>query len=61
MKNFKVEKSRCAGCGACISVCPHGAISIGNDGRAMINEEKCKKCGKCKEVCPFNAIQEFLT
>jgi len=56
---FEVNKSKCAGCGACLRACPHGAIKIGEDGKAFIDQGKCKKCGKCQEVCPFNAIEEI--
>ena len=58
MNKFKVNKLKCAGCGACVKVCPYGAIKIGKDGKAVIDEKKCQNCGKCKEICPFNAIVE---
>ena len=58
MSKFKIDKSKCAGCGACLNICPNGAIKIGEDGKAFIDEKKCEKCGKCKEVCPFDAIIE---
>jgi len=57
MEKFKVNKSKCAGCGACIKVCPYEAIKIGKDGKAIIDEKRCQKCGTCKEVCPFDAIE----
>jgi len=56
---FKVNKSKCAGCGACLRACPHGAIKIGKDGKAFIDQSKCKKCGTCQEICPFDAIQKI--
>ena len=56
---FKVNKSKCAGCGACLQTCPHGAIKIGEDGKAFINQNKCKKCGKCQKICPFDTIKEI--
>jgi len=55
---IKVDKSKCAGCGACIEVCPHGAIKIGEDGKAVIDQEKCRNCKRCIEACPFGAIVE---
>ena len=58
MIKFKVNKSKCAGCGACIGACPYGAIKLGEDGKAVIDEKKCKKCGECKEACPLGAIEE---
>ncbi|HHE45936.1 MAG TPA: 4Fe-4S dicluster domain-containing protein [Candidatus Moranbacteria bacterium] len=54
---YKINKSKCAGCGACLKVCPFGAITIGKDGKAVIDQTKCQKCGQCKDVCPFNAIE----
>lgn len=57
MKKYKVNKLKCAGCGACINFCPHNAIKINNDGKAEIDEKKCRQCGKCMESCPFNAIK----
>ncbi len=57
MNRFEVNKSKCAGCGACIKICPFGAIKIGEDGKAIIDKNKCQGCGKCKEICPFNAVE----
>lgn len=54
---YKINKSKCAGCGACLKVCPFNAITIGKDGKAIIDQTKCQKCGQCKDVCPFNAIE----
>ena len=56
---FKVNKSKCAGCGACLRACPHGAIRMGEDGKAFIDQKRCQKCGTCQEICPFNAIEKI--
>jgi electron transport complex protein RnfB len=48
----------CIGCAKCFKVCPHEAITIGNN-LAFISDEKCKLCRKCVEVCPTNAIKEI--
>ncbi len=58
MQKFKINKTKCAGCGACLQACPFGAITIDSDGKAIINPEKCRGCGKCQEVCPFGAIEK---
>jgi NAD-dependent dihydropyrimidine dehydrogenase PreA subunit len=51
---FKVDKEKCVGCGACVNVCPAGAISVKND-KAVISD-KCVDCGRCVQVCPADAI-----
>ena len=56
---FKVNKSKCAGCGACLRACPFGAIKMGKDGKAFIDQNKCKKCGTCQGICPFDAIEKI--
>lgn len=48
----------CRNCVAryCINICPKGAISVGSNGKAVIDQGKCIKCGKCKASCPYEAI-----
>ncbi|MDR3249536.1 MAG: 4Fe-4S binding protein [Mycoplasmataceae bacterium] len=55
MKKAKVDTKSCIGCGACISVCPKGAIRLVN-GKSMIDLKKCIGCGACTNVCPVEAI-----
>ena len=50
-----VDKSKCISCGACISICPVGAIKF-VDGKAEINPKKCIKCGSCEQFCPVSSI-----
>jgi ferredoxin len=59
MKKYKINKKKCIGCGACISSCPYGAISMDVDGKVLIDDDKCKGCGKCASFCPFNAIDKL--
>jgi len=47
----------CTGCGKCIPVCPYTAISLGEDGKSVINAALCKGCGTCAAACPSDAIQ----
>lgn len=53
--------SNCQGCLSrpCMNVCPKNAISIGRDGKSVIDKEKCVKCGRCESQCPYNAISRI--
>lgn len=54
--HYSIDKNKCTGCGACLRVCPHGAI-LGEIKKAhKIVDGKCQKCGICKEVCKFDAV-----
>jgi ferredoxin len=50
-----IRAERCDGCGACIEVCPEGAIYL-VDGRAAIDRSLCRECESCIAVCPTDAI-----
>lgn len=54
-----IDEERCTGCGACIEVCPVGAIAL-VDGRAHVEEKTCTGCGVCLEVCPDDAIHPVV-
>ncbi len=56
----------CIGCGLCVKICPHEAISIENN-LAVIDYEKCNSCGLCAVVCtkkliasPMNTSDEIM-
>lgn len=40
----------------CLSACPIGAISMGED-RIYLDEAKCVGCGRCEKACPFGAVR----
>lgn len=46
----------CTGCGQCVDACRFGAVSIGENKTAVIDEEKCIGCGMCKKACPRQII-----
>lgn len=50
-----VDTKKCITCGACVSICPVGAIKIVK-GKACIDTKKCIRCGGCASFCPMNAI-----
>lgn len=51
---LQVDTQKCTGCGRCAAVCPHDAITISPEGKAVIDRAKCTVCGKCEDVCIGN-------
>nr|WP_066821907.1 trans-4-hydroxy-L-proline dehydratase activase [Clostridium tepidiprofundi] len=47
-------KDKCKLCGACIKVCPQGAIEI-KDNKLITDKNKCNVCEKCVDFCIHNA------
>ncbi|MDD3977515.1 4Fe-4S binding protein [Methanomicrobium antiquum] len=54
---IKVRREVCGYCGACVSVCPEGAIEL-IDAYLSIDNETCKLCKICLRVCPLAALEE---
>jgi len=54
MALLEINKDECTGCGACIDVCPFGALSL-VDGIIEVDEQ-CNACGACLDVCPTDAL-----
>ncbi len=52
-----VDKKKCISCGTCVAICPVGAISFDEDGKALIDKSKCIHCGTCEASCPVAAIK----
>lgn len=48
--------NRCIACGACIAICPNGAIKKGKES-LLIDNSLCVSCGKCANVCPARAME----
>ncbi len=46
----------CVGLGHCASVCPFGAIRMGENRLPIIDEKKCTGCGVCVKECPKNVL-----
>lgn len=51
-----VNQDICIGCGACVGVCPVGAIALNDEGKATVDPDVCISCGACVGVCPVGAI-----
>jgi len=50
-----VKVDACEGCGACVQVCPTGAVRL-FAGKAIINAQLCTACEACVGACPADAI-----
>lgn len=48
-------RDKCVVCGACVSVCENGALSLSN-GSIAFDREKCTACFKCASACPASAV-----
>ncbi len=54
MALLRIDSGACIGCGACVDICPFGALSMAGD-VAVVNE-LCTACGACLPVCPVDAL-----
>jgi ferredoxin len=52
-----LDRDICMDCGACVSLCPTGALSIEKDYSVKLDEDKCILCEVCVPACPVRAIK----
>jgi len=52
----KLCRFGCLGMGDCVSACPFGALSMGENGVPVVDRSRCTGCGKCVSACPRKLI-----
>ena len=57
-QNIMRNEARCTHCGACVVICPAGALALDPTTR-MVNfdEDKCTACELCVLACPPRAME----
>jgi ferredoxin len=60
-RDIKRNDERCTSCGACVAICPTGALVVDLKTRQVtfINE-KCIACEICINACPVGAMEVHL-
>ncbi len=54
---FKDCSYGCLGLGSCVKVCPFDAITMGEHGLPVVDENKCTGCGNCVKTCSRGIIE----
>ncbi len=54
---LKYDPARCAGCGLCRDVCPHGVFEMDGRKARLTDRDRCMECGACARNCAFDAIE----
>ncbi|AOY59136.1 MULTISPECIES: nitroreductase family protein [Desulfococcus] len=51
-----IDRKKCIGCGACVSVCPSGTLSL-EEKKAKVTGDTSLGCGHCEAACPTGAVR----
>jgi ferredoxin len=55
-ESLSICADSCTGCGACLEVCPHGALELRGAKAVVRDRGLCMECGACARNCPAGAI-----
>lgn len=53
--SVNVNRYKCGYCGACVGVCPTGALELVETWLEVDNS--CTNCGACAKICPVGALE----
>ncbi|MFH1736859.1 MAG: 4Fe-4S binding protein, partial [Actinomycetota bacterium] len=60
-RDVKWNDERCTSCGACVAICPTGALVVDLKTRQVtFMDEKCIACEICVKACPVGAMEVHL-
>lgn len=60
-QNVTRNEERCTHCGACVVICPTGALSLEPETRQVsFDDGKCIACELCVLACPLRAMEVHL-
>lgn len=54
---LEYDPEKCAGCGMCAAVCPHGVFALKGRRAEITDRDACMECGACMRNCPAAAIR----
>ncbi len=57
VSELSVSPDKCIGCGACVEVCPAGAMSIDESGVCKCRRDLCTRCAECVAGCFSGALE----
>lgn len=56
-RGIELDQEKCFDCGACVSLCPTGALRLAEDYSLKLDEDKCIYCEICVPPCPVRALK----
>ena len=58
MARYEFRITTCQHCDPpeCVAACPVDALSLNDDGIAVLDDDACIRCGACADSCPYGAI-----